>query len=104
MQMYIITAASFLSLTNNKSLAYRGLILFNCVSAAASIYPMGLYTEITESTNLLMVLLYGFGGIIGLLLFTFVVAKIPRIPIIVQRKIFHIPPFIMFPLLNAIAR
>lgn len=104
MQIYIVAGATYFTSFNSKSLAYRGLLLFNLISAITAFYPSNFHAEIVDSPYLWKIMLYGVIGIVGLLLLVFTVTRFKGIPNITQRKIFHLPPFIMFPLLNNDAR
>lgn len=104
MQIYAIAALAVLEQGSKSGSTYRAILLCNTVFAFLAIHPLKLHTQLIESPEFKQVLLLGACGLVGLSLLAVIVANMPSIPNIVRRKIFHLPPFLIFPLLNSQAR
>lgn len=83
---------------NWKNKIYYFILIFNCLAAGFSIH-LGLHSSLVNSPNLGNVLIYGSLGIVLTVMLSLSV-KYSNIPNIYVRKIFHIPPLILFPIFD----
>lgn len=79
-------------------------ILINILLAAVAFIPLKLHSEIINSPHCFTVFTAGVTSFFLLVIVSLIISVVKSVPNIVKRKLFHIPPLLLFPYLNQQAR
>lgn len=110
LQLTLLTTAAvdsvqhYLKIKSSILNRFNVTILINLILAFIAIVPLNLHLEIINSPYCFTVFTAGVTTFLVLVVVSIIISVVKSVPNIIKRKLFHIPPLLLFPYLNQQAR